>query len=57
MTFNPKPQPAAQVSQETIDQIGANLTDTLCQMIGLKVKVVGRSGEAKLNAAITGVAG
>jgi len=57
VTFNPKPQPAAQVSQETIDQIGANLTDTLCQMIGLKVKVVGRSGEAKLNAAITGVAG
>jgi len=57
VTFYPKLQPAAQVSQETINQIGAYLADTLCQKIGLKVQVVGRPGEAKMNVAITGVAG
>jgi hypothetical protein len=57
--FYPKPEPTEQLSQETIDQIGSYLTDTLRQKIGEKVKVVDRPGPgvAKLNVAITGVAG
>ena len=59
VTFYPKPQPTAQLTQETIDQIGSYLTDSLRQKIGEKVQVVDRPGPgvAKLNVAITGVAG
>jgi hypothetical protein len=57
--FYPKPAPTEQLSQETIDQIGSYLTDSLSQKIGEKVQVVDRPGPgvAKLNVAITGVAG
>jgi Protein of unknown function (DUF3313) len=57
--FYPRPEPTAQLSQETIDQIGTYLTDTLRQKIGEKGQVVDRPGPgvAKLNVAITGVAG
>ena len=57
--FYPRPEPTAQLSQETIDQIGAYLTDTLRQKIGEKVQVVDRPGPgvARLKVAITGVAG
>jgi len=57
--FYPKPEPTEQLSQETIDQIGSYLTDTLRQKIGEKVKVEDRPdpGVVKLNVAITGVAG
>lgn len=57
--FYPKPEPTEQLSQETIDQIGSYMTDTLRQKIGEKVRVVDRpgSGVARLNVAITGVAG
>jgi hypothetical protein len=57
--FYPRPEPTAQLSQETIDQIGSYLTDTLRQKIGEKVRVVDAPGPgvAKLNVAITGVAG
>jgi hypothetical protein len=57
--FYPKPEPTEQLSQETIDQIGSYMTDTLRQKIGEKVNVVDRPGPgvAKLNVAITGVAG
>ncbi len=57
--FYPRPEPTEQLSQETIDQIGSYMTDTLRQKIGEKVQVVDRpgSGVAKLNVAITGVAG
>jgi hypothetical protein len=59
VTFYPKPQPTAQLTQATIDQIGADLTDTLRAKIGEKVQVVDRPGPgvARLNVAITGVAG
>jgi hypothetical protein len=57
--FYPKPAPTEQLSQETIDQIGSYLTDSLYQKIGEKVQVVDRPGPgvARLNVAITGVAG
>jgi len=57
--FYPKPEPTEQLNQETIDQIGSYLTDTLRQKIGEKVKVEDRPdpGVVKLNVAITGVAG
>jgi hypothetical protein len=56
--FYPKPEPTAQLSQETIQQIGSYLIDTLRQTIGEQVQVVNRPGPgvAKLNVAITGVA-
>ena len=57
--FYPSPEPTEQLSQETIDQIGSYLTDSLRQKIGEKVQVVDRPGPgvAKLKVAITGVAG
>ena len=57
--FYPSPEPTEQLSQETIDQIGNYLTDSLRQKIGEKVQVVDKPGPgvAKLKVAITGVAG
>jgi hypothetical protein len=59
VVFYPRPAPTEQLSQETIDQIGSYLTDSLYQKIGEKVQVVDRPGPgvAKLKVAITGVAG
>jgi Protein of unknown function (DUF3313) len=57
--FYPRPAPTEQLSQETIDQIGSYMTDTLRQKIGEKVQVVEKPGPgvARLNVAITGAAG